>query len=211
MKGKFITFEGAEGSGKSTQIELLGKYLKERGIKVLLLREPGGVKISEQIREFLLDVKNIAMTKECETLLYLAARSQVVEELILPAMKKGLVVLCDRFQDSTIVYQGHGSGVDIDFIEKTGRFATQGLVPNLTFLFDIDAKKGLDRISRAKDRIERRSLSYHHKVRKGYLEEAQKHPERIKVIKVNGGKEQIHQEIRQYIDEILKPVRSANG
>ena len=203
MKGVFITFEGSEGSGKSTQAALICKYLLERDRPVLHIREPGGVKISEAIRRILLDVRNVRMTKECETLLYMAARAQLVEEVVLPALKEGTVVLCDRFLDSTVAYQGYGNGVDIKFIKEIGGMVTQGVVPDLTFLFDIETERGLERTGRNKDRIEMRSLNYHNRVRKGYLKVAQEEPGRIKVIKVNKSKEDIHALVKKDVDSLL--------
>jgi dTMP kinase len=204
LKGQFISFEGSEGSGKSTQAALVHDYLRKKGIPVLLLREPGGVKISETVRALLLDVKNTDMTKESETLLYMASRAQLVEEILKPALKKGTVVLCDRFLDSTIAYQGYGNGVNIEAIKKIGAFATQGIGPGLTLLFDIDTEKGLSRTNAVKDRIELRSLDYHKKVRKGYLAIAKKEPRRVRVIKVNQGKEEIFAIVQKYIDKFLK-------
>lgn len=203
MRGKFITFEGSEGSGKSTQAKLIAQYLKKKKKPVLHIREPGGVKVSEAIRRILLDVRNTGMTDECEVLLYMAARSQLVEEVIVPALRKGKIVLCDRFLDSTLVYQGYGNGVDMGLIKKIGKFATQGILPDLTLLFDIETKKGLARTGRAKDRIELRSLAYHNRVRKGYLDLAKKESKRIKVIKVNKEKEKIYKMVRVYIDRLL--------
>ncbi len=203
MKGKLITFEGSEGSGKSTQIDLIRRYLITRKRTVFFVREPGGVKISEKIRDILLDAGNTAMGDECETLLYMAARAQLVAEAVIPALKKGRVVLCDRFLDSTVAYQGYGSGVDLRFIKEAGRFATQGVKPDLTFFFDIDAREGLSRIQRPKDRIERRALAYHKRVREGYAQLARREPKRIKLIKVNGSKEEIHQIVRRYVDGLL--------
>jgi len=203
MKGKFITFEGSEGSGKSTQAQLIYDYLKKRNIPALHIREPGGVKISESIRNILLDIHNTQMANECEVLLYMAARSQLVEEKILPALKDGKVVLCDRFLDSTIVYQGYGNGVAIEEIKAIGLFATQGIVPDLTFIFDIDTKEGLSRTGKVKDRIELRSLDYHNRVRQGYLQLAKEDPDRIKIIKVDNTKEEIYQVVRKYIDGLL--------
>ena len=165
MKAKFITFEGFEGSGKSTQARLLCRYLKSKGKNVLHIREPGGVVISEKIRGILLDVKNKGMGKICETLLYMAARAQLVEEIIAPALKKGRTVICDRFLDSTLAYQGYGAGVDLAFIRQTGKAATKNIAPDLTLLFDIPVKKGLARTGKVKDRIELRSLQYHNRVR----------------------------------------------
>lgn len=204
MKGKFITFEGSEGSGKSTQIRLLKGYLTRKGKKVLVLREPGGVKISEAIRNILLDVRNKSMTDLCETLLYMAARAQIVEEVLVPALKKGTVVLCDRFLDSTTAYQGYGNGVDRGLIRDLGKLVTQKISPDLTFLFDLPVKKGLGRRTRARDRIEHRSLPYHNRVRNGYLAIARKEPRRVKVLDAEGSREEIQREIRRYVDRLLK-------
>ena len=205
-KGYFITFEGSEGSGKSTQAELLYKYLTKikHNRRVLLLREPGGVKISESVRKIILDNKNIAMSDECETLLYMAARAQLVAEQIGPALESGAIVLCDRFLDSTIAYQGFGNGVNIELIRKVGEFATRGIIPHLTFLFDIYIKEGLRRRGNSLDRIEKRSLKYHNQVRQGYLELAKQEPKRIKVIKANGSKEEIQEVVREYVRKLLK-------
>ena len=202
-KGTFITFEGSEGSGKSTQIAFIKRYLSKKGKKVLFVREPGGVAISEKVREILLDAHNKAMGRECETLLYMAARAQLVEEVIKPALQKGRVVLCDRFLDSTVVYQGYGCGVDIKLIKTIGAFATQRIKPDLTIVFDIKARVGLSRIRRKKDRIEQRDISYHNKVQQGYLKIARSEPGRVKVIKVNGSREDIHEQVKQHIDHLL--------
>lgn len=203
-KGKFITFEGSEGSGKSTQAMLVYQHLKRQRKPVLFIREPGGVKISEAIRNILLNVENKSMTDEAEMLLYMAARAQLVGEVILPALKKGKIVLCDRFLDSTIVYQGYGNGVNLDAIKAIGRFATCGITPDLTLLFDIDTAKGLSRKGKIKDRIERRSLQYHNRVRRGYQQLAKENPKRIKLIKVNQGKKEIYKIVRPYVDKVLK-------
>jgi len=203
MTGKFITFEGSEGSGKSTQIELAQKYLESKGKKVLFLREPGGVNISEQIREILLNPETKNMGDECETLLYMAARAQLVEEILLPALNKGIVVLCDRFLDSTVVYQGYGNGVDIEKIKLIGQFAVQGCLPDLTFLFDIDAQEGLDRINRPKDRIEQRGIEYHNRVKQGYLQIAGAEPGRIKLIDAKKSKKEIQLIVQKHLDSLI--------
>ena len=139
MKGKFITFEGSEGCGKSTQSKLLYQYLKRKGKRVVYMREPGGTRISERIRQILLDPEN-HMTDECEMLLYMAARSQIVEGLIKPALKQGKIVICDRFLDSTLAYQGYGLGMDIDFIKRIGNFVCGAIKPDLTILMDLPVK-----------------------------------------------------------------------
>jgi len=204
MKGKFVTFEGSEGSGKSTQSAFLAEYLKVRGYDVLYIREPGGTPISEHIRSILLDQHNAAMGGFCELLLYMAARAQVVRDIIKPALKSGKIVICDRFLDSTIAYQGYGNGVDIGMIKNIGKFATQSIKPDLTIIFDIETEKGLSRTNRVKDRIEQRTLSYHQKVRKGYLELAKKEPKRIRLITVNKSIEEIQAIVKQHIDKLLK-------
>lgn len=204
MKGIFITFEGSEGSGKSTQARLLVSYLKAKRKRVLHIREPGGVEISEHIRKILLDVKSVKMTKICETLLYMAARAQLVEEVIAPALRRGAIVVCDRFLDSTIVYQGYGHGIDIGFIKDIGGFVTAGIKPDMTFVFDIAVKHGLLRTGRKKDRIERRSLNYHNRVRRGYLTIARQEPRRIKLVKAIGSRAQIQKIIRKSVEKLLR-------
>ena len=203
MNGKFITFEGAEGSGKSTQAALVLEYLKSKKTPVVLLREPGGVKISESIRKLLLDVKSEGMGDECETLLYMAARAQMVKEVLEPQLKAGKIILCDRFLDSTIAYQGYGNGIDVKTIEQLGHLATKGISPDLTILFDINPEKGLSRAGDTKDRIESRSLEYHKRVRSGYLDLSKQYPARIKLIKVDSTKEEIFKRVKLYIDALL--------
>ncbi len=203
VKGKFITFEGAEGSGKSTQLKLAYSYLKKKKKPVVFLREPGGVVISEKIRDILLDVKNKKMLHSCEMLLYMAARAQLVEEVILPILKKGKIILCDRFLDSTVAYQGYGHRMDLGLIKGIGRFVTQNITPDLTLLFDIDVEEGLSRIRRAKDRIERRSFEYHNRVRQGYLSLARQEPKRIRVIKGNQDKEVVWQVVKGHLNRTL--------
>ena len=204
-KGLFITFEGPEGSGKSTHSRLLCDFLRRKGFKVLHTREPGGTKVSEKIRKVLLDPKNKDMGVVSEMLLYMAARAQIVEERILPALKKGKIVVCDRFADATLVYQGYAGGLDVKIIKDTGRLVTKGLSPSITFLLDIDAKKGLLRSGRVRDRMERKALSYHKKVRKGYLTIARKEPLRIKVLSATGAIEETQEKIR---NAVLRLCRS---
>jgi len=204
MRGKFITFEGSEGCGKSTQSKLLYLYLRRRGFKVVYLREPGGNKISEKIRKILLDFKNDSITPVTETLLYMAARAQVVGEIIAPALKKGKIIICDRFMDSTIAYQGYGLGIDIKLIKCVGEFATSGIKPDLTIFMELPLKDGLKHRRHTKDRIERRSLSYHYRVLKGYFKLAQSEPARIKVVKVLEEKNKTQEVIRRLVDKFLK-------
>ncbi|MBF0569308.1 MAG: dTMP kinase [Candidatus Omnitrophica bacterium] len=203
-QGKFITFEGSEGCGKSTQSRLLLEHLQKKGLPVKLMREPGGVAISEKIRAILLDKANTAMNKECETLLYMAARAQVVEEAILPELEKGTILLCDRFLDSTVAYQGYGSGVDIETIRAVGKFATKGVQPDLTLFLDLDTEEGLRRRGGERDRIELRSLEYHNQVRQGYREIARKEPKRVVVIDGTKSIEEIFGIIGKRVEELLK-------
>ena len=181
-KGKFITFEGSEGCGKSTQSRMLLEYLSARGLPVKLIREPGGVVISEKIRTLLLDKANVAMNKECETLLYMAARAQLVEEVIIPELERGTILLCDRFLDSTVAYQGYGCGVSVDQITGIGLFAARGIQPCLTILLDLDVEEGLRRRGTERDRIELRALDYHQRVRQGYLDIARQEVGRVMVL-----------------------------
>ncbi len=204
MKGKFITFEGSEGSGKSTQSKLLYQYLKRKGFKVVCLREPGGTKISEKIRKILLDSKNDSITPMSEMLLYMAARAQLVSEIIKPALKNGKIVVCDRFLDSTIAYQGYGLGLDIQLIKCIGEFVTSGIKPDLTIFLDLPLKKGLKHRQHSKDRIEKRSLAYHSRVLKGYFKLAALEPKRIRIVKVDKDKNKTQAEIRKLVDRFLK-------
>lgn len=197
-----ITFEGAEGSGKSTQIKLLEVYLRKSGARVLVLREPGSTALSEALREILLDKKNASLYQKTELFLYLAARVQLVQEKIIPALKEKTIILCDRFQDSTLVYQGYGLGLDKKIISVMGKFATDDISPDLTFLLDIAAKEGLRRAGGAQDRIQQRPLRYHRKVREGYLALAGKYPKRIKVIQAKDVSA-THNEIKKLFEEFL--------
>ncbi|MBU4205198.1 MAG: dTMP kinase [Candidatus Omnitrophica bacterium] len=196
-QGLFITFEGPEGSGKSTHSKLLCEFLRRKSVRVLHTREPGGTVISEKIRKILLDPENKRMDVITEMLLYMAARSQIVKQKILPALKQGKVVVCDRFLDATLAYQGYAGGLDIKLIEDIGRLATGGLAPDLTFLLDIDSEQGLARAGNVKDRMERKSLTFHRSVRKGYLRIAKKEPARVKVMSAVGEIDETQENIRK--------------
>jgi dTMP kinase len=181
MKGRFITFEGIEGSGKSTQIELLAARLRTHGVAVLVTREPGGTPVAEAIRGVLLDVRNRALQPAAELLLYAAARAQLVGETIRPALEAGTTVLCDRFADSTAAYQGYGRGAPIEAIAQLHAIAAGGLEPDRTFVLDLPVAEGLAR-ARARgraDRIEQEPVAFHERVRAGYLELARHHPQRV--------------------------------
>jgi dTMP kinase len=203
MKGKFITFEGTEGCGKSTQSKMLYSYLKNKGLPVVYLREPGGVKVSEKIRQILLNPRN-KISPVCEMLLYMAARAEVVNTVIKPAILKGKIVVCDRFLDSTVVYQGFGLGVDLGAIKSVAKIATLGINPDLTILLDRPVKRGLKYRQGQMDRIEKRTFAYHQRVRNGYLKLARKEPARIKTIKVEEDKFKTQSKIRALTDTFLK-------
>lgn len=203
MKGYFITFEGVEGSGKSTQIKSAARFLKQNGCKVLLLREPGGTQVSEAIREVILNPKFKGMTAETELLLYLAARAQIVRECIIPALKKGYVVICDRYEDSTLAYQGYGRGFSTSLILKMSALVRGNIRPSLTFLLDIDPRAGMKRGGRY-DRLERESFVFHAKVRKGFLALARKNPGRFSVISGTLSKSEIAKKIQERLKRVLR-------
>ena len=195
MPGNLITFEGIDFSGKSVQANLLHGALKDRKLPVLILREPGGTELSEKVRSVLLDNANHKMSAMTEVLLYSAARAQMVRENILPNLEKGTVVICDRYFDSTTAYQGFGRRIDLDFIKKLNNFATEEVVPDLTFLIDLDAKIALQRTKTALDRLEKEDSEFHQRVRKGYLEIARSNPDRFVVIDGTQSIEAIQDEI----------------
>ena len=201
-RGLFITFEGPEGSGKTTHSRLLCDFLRKKGFRVLHTREPGGVLISEKIRKILLDPKNKGMDVACEMLLYMAARAQIVKEKILPSLSQGKIVICDRFSDATLAYQGYAGGMDLKVINNIAAIATKGLKPDITFLMDIDSGAGLLRAGRPRDRMERKSISYHNKVRNGYLSIAKKEPKRIKILSSAGAIGLTQREIRKVVLKI---------
>lgn len=200
---RFITFEGPEGSGKTTHSKLLCEYLRKSGFKVIHMREPGGCRLSERIRKLLLDVDNKDMSKLCELFLYLACRAQLVEDVILPALKKGIFVVCDRFSDATLAYQGYGSGLALDMVKRLCSLANFKLQPCLTILLDISPKEGLKRAGRFKDRLERKPLIYHTRVREGYLRLARENYKRIKVFSSSGDVRKVQQDIRLIVEKII--------
>lgn len=204
----FITFEGPDGSGKTTQVRLLVEYLQARGIAVICTREPGGTEISEQIRQVILSTRNRAMQSQAEVLLFSAARAQIVAELIRPALAAGKIVICDRYADSTMAYQGYGLGLDLDALRAITRFATGGLVPDLTFYVDVPVEVGLARRQRGEtNRLDQKDIAYHTRVRNGYLELAKAEPQRFVVVDGTRTIDQVHQEIRARILQVLKAQR----
>jgi len=202
LQSLFITFEGPEGSGKTTQANLLVEALSARNLDVKLTREPGGDPVSEDIRRILLDSADHAVADRTELLLYLSARAQHTERVIIPHLEKGFTVVCARYTDSTLAYQGYGSGFDLDTINTLNTFATYGLVPDITFLLDIETEIGLKR-QEDWNRMERKALEYHKRVRHGFLEVAKLHPSRIVVIDASKDIDSIHREIMRCVNDRL--------
>jgi dTMP kinase len=211
----FITFEGVEGSGKTTQIERLRRYLTQMGIPCRVTREPGGCPIGERIRKILLNPDHLGMSPLSELLLYEASRAQHVTEVVKPLLKKGMIVLCDRFNDASIAYQGYGRKVDLKWVEKLNRLSSQGIKPDFTFLLDCPSDVGLKRALRRNQmlkkekegRFEKEKIQFHHRVRRGYLSIASKEPHRVKVIDTREGEEKVFEKIRRIVDELI--VRSS--
>ena len=203
-RGFFITFEGGDGSGKSTQISILKESLIEKGYDVILTREPGGTDISEKIRELILDPENVEMEDITEAYLYAAARAQLVRQLIKPALEEGKVVICDRFVDSSIAYQGFGRGLG-DAVGVINTYAVDDCMPDLMILLKLDPERGSSRIAgREHDRIEQASDDFHRKVYEGYLKLEEKYPDRILGVDASGTIQEIADEISRRVDEIME-------
>ena len=205
----FITFEGPEGSGKSTQLPQLAQFLEEKGLSVVRTREPGGTKIGDQIREVLVRMDNTELHPRTELLVFLAASAQLVEELIITSMKQGKIILCDRYGDSTLAYQGYGHGLDLDTLRAMLHFATGGLKPDLTILLDVDVMTGLKRkkIKEEWNRLDAYELSFHERVRTGYHILAGQEPERWKIVDATQDPEQVQTEIRALVLNALEEKR----
>ncbi len=216
MGGLFITFEGPEGSGKTTQVPLLADFLRRQGYDVLTTREPGGTPIGDQIRAVLSDLENTAMHPRTEILLFLASRAQLVEQVIRPHLARGGIVLCDRYADSTLAYQGYGHGVNLDVLQNLLLFATDGVFPHLTFLLDLDVEVGLERRARGGDwnRLDAYALEFHRRVRMGYHALARQDAGRWVIVDASRSPEQVQQDIRAAVTERLASVeiaRDSNG
>ena len=204
--GTFITFEGGEGCGKSTQIQRIAERLRQQGRTVVTLREPGGTAVGEQIRHTLQHSRHsIGMTPEAEVLLFSASRAQLVRELIRPALAKGEVVLSDRFFDSTTVYQGAGRRIDADSITFLNRFAVGDCLPHLTILIDLDPRVGLERVKGRElfDRMENESLTFHERVRQGYLDLARREPQRVKIVDGNQSLDAVAVQIWELVSHVV--------
>lgn len=198
-KGLFITFEGGEGAGKSTILGKLEQDLLARGIKVVITREPGGIDIAEQIRSIILNPANTRMDSRTEALLYAAARRQHLVEKVLPALKQGEIVLCDRFVDSSLTYQGFARGLGVDEIFSINQFAIDDCMPDLTLYFDIDPEIGLSRIhadqNREINRLDMERLDFHLRVREGYLQLVHRFPERIRLIHAEASIDDVYKQV----------------
>jgi dTMP kinase len=211
----FITFEGVEGSGKTTQIQRLRKYLMQKGIYCKVTREPGGCSIGEKIRQILLNPDHREMVSATELLLYEAARAQHVIEVIKPFLEKEGVVLCDRFSDATLAYQGYGRRLDLKWIQRLNHLSSQGVRPDVTFLLDCPSDVGLKRAiqrnrtlkQEKEERFEREEIQFHRRVRKGYLAIARREPRRVKVIDTRQGEEKVFEKIKKIVDNLIEERR----
>ena len=203
----FITLEGPEGSGKTSHIPYLVEYLREKGYTVFPTREPGGTSIGEQIREVIHDLKNVEMHPRTETLLYQAARAQIVEQVIKPRLDDGEIVISDRYYDSTIAYQGYGHQQDLEQIRALVKYATGGLVPHLTVLLDVDVEEGLRRKKKDNEwnRLDAYTVEFHQRVHAGYLEMVKAEPERWVVVDANRKWDAVQEELRKAIVGRLTP------
>jgi dTMP kinase len=213
MPGLFVTFEGGEGSGKTTQLKALLAVLRGSGLEAIETRDPGGTAVGKQIRELLLDREQVRMEAAAELFLYEASRAQLVAEVIRPALAQGRVVLCDRFCDSTVAYQGYGRGLDLTLIAELNAVATGGLAPDLTFLLDLEPGQGLERatqreqqLRQRQDRMERELLAFHQRVRDGYRAIAAAEPRRVVVMDGARGMTEIEGDIRRRVEAALTAV-----
>lgn len=201
-KGLFITFEGTDGCGKTTQIERLKDYFEAQGRKVIMTREPGAKGLGTKLREILLNYDG-EVSSNCESFLFLADRAQHIDTLIKPAIERGEIVLCDRHIDSTVAYQGYGRGLDLDRIHMLNEIATSGMKPNITFVFDIDVEMAQERVGKTKDRMESAGLEFFKRVRQGFLEIAKAEPERVKVLDATQTRDEISKQVIEYIKALV--------
>lgn len=201
-KGLFITFEGIDGCGKTTQIELLKEELEKRGYTVLLTREPGAKGLGEKFREILLNYDG-EVSSNCESFLFLADRAQHIDTIIKPAINNGTIVLCDRHTDSTVAYQGYGRELDLEQIYQLNKIATNGIVPDITFILDIDIETSLQRIGKGRDRMENAGREFFERVRNGYIEISKQEPERVKLLNGKSPIEEIQNTISNYVEKLI--------
>ena len=210
QKGKFIVLEGVDGAGKSTQAYLLSKYLSEKKMRVLPVREPGGTELGERIREILLDPGEDRMTAQCELLLYMASRAQLVGEVVRPSLENGYIVISERYLLSSLAYQGYAGGLATEAIQAIGAFAVMGLEPDLTIILDIDPEIGMSRdtvpgvvAEEQYDRIEKKGVEFQKKVREGFLGLAKFDPGRIKILDGSRPPKAVHQEIKKLVEGVI--------
>ncbi len=203
FKGFFITFEGPEGSGKSSQSRWLARKLRRAGCSVVQVRDPGSTSLGRALRRMLLHSSNelLALT---EALLFIGGRVQLVDERVAPALKRGQVVICDRFHDATVAYQGFGGALDVAWLDRFGRRAIRGIMPTLTVLLDLPPEVGFSRLSRARDRIERKADRFHDRVRRGYLQLAKREPHRFVVIDASKPRDDVRQQIEAAVMKRLQ-------
>ena len=206
-RGLFITFEGTDGAGKTTQIQRLSAELGQAGYDICLTREPGGTPISEQIRDMLLNPDHSEMAATTELLLYAASRAQHVSEVIKPALEAGKIVISSRFADAMVVYQGYGRGLDLERINRLNRIATEGVTPDVTFVLDLPVEIGLQRVQKSRgglDRLEREKIDFHQRLREGYQTLAKQEPQRLKIIDAQVSPEQVYAQIQTVIQPLLQ-------
>jgi len=202
-KGLFITFEGVDGCGKTTQMSLLAEFLSAKGYSIVITREPGAKGLGEQLRKILLNYDGV-VSDRCESFLFLADRAQNIDTIVKPAIEAGKIVLCDRHTDSTVAYQGYGRELDLTEIKNLNKIATNGIKPDLTFVFDIDIETSMKRVGKDKDRMESAGIDFHNRVRKGYLKIAQQEPERVKIIDSSKSIQDINKKVIEFVTTILK-------
>jgi dTMP kinase len=203
MASMFLSIDGGDGSGKSTQVELLCRWLRERGQDVVACRDPGSTPLGEAIRGLLLDRHDLHIDRRAEMLLYMAARSQMVEEVIRPALAQGKMVVSDRYLLANVVYQGYGGGLDVATLWEVGRVATAGLTPDFTLVLDVTSEVAAARMARPLDRMEKQGAAFHARVREGFLVEAAKSPGKIVVISAAGSIDEVQTEIRKSVLTVL--------
>jgi dTMP kinase len=213
MRGLFITFEGIDGCGKSTQRELLAEQLKQRGLEVVVTREPGGTEIGEGIRRLLISDASVHIAPTTELLLYVAARAQHVAELIKPSVEAGRIVISDRYTDSTVAFQGYGRGLDLEMVAKLNTFATNGLVPDLTIVFDLDPAMARTRLGSRPvggllGAFDEQHADFHERMRSGYLRMATSEPSRIRVVDASGSAEETHSRVMALVLPKLEGIGS---
>lgn len=210
-KGVLISLEGIEGTGKTTQAGLLAGRLAKEGYEVILTKEPGGTPIGSRIREILLQPDNKGISYMTELLLYNADRAQHLKEIILPSLEKGVIVVTDRFTDSTVAYQGHARGIDMSLINSLDKISTGGFKPGLTLLFDLDVEEGLRRnrdINKV-DRLELENIEFHRKVREGYLKIAESEPERVKIVDASALPEEVGRNVWEIVSRKIQSLKTA--